>query len=242
MKDSLIRLFVTLGLCTVLSACNTVNSKDLKTSGITADITIDGSSSQTSVTAFLSTGSGLGADPVNLDPGDTLSTSDGTNSQVMVKASNGKYITSFPGNTSKPYTVSLTRNADVDAPNTAVTLPAPFTINSPTANQTFVSNAPIPLTWSPAAGSGTLKTNHSVDCTDNTGATLSSNSASYTISNTGNTSITLSMPTPSPGTTLASCSAIITLKLSTNGTVDPAYGSGSIVGRQTRSVSILVTP
>ena len=249
MKDSMIRLFSAFGLCIVLTACNnTVNSENLKTSGITADIIIDGISSQTSVTAFLSTGGGLAADLVNLNGGDYLSASDGTSSQVMSLASDGKYITSFPDNTSKIYTVSLIRSSDANAIHSGVIIPAPLTINSPADNQTFVSNTPIPLTWSPATGSGTLKTRHTVDCIDSNGVPLHSASSNFAINNTGSTTITLAMPTPAPGTTLVSCSALITLKLSVDGTnpafgvFDPAYGSGSIVGTQTRIVTISVTP
>lgn len=223
---------------------NTVSSTNLNTPGIyvIAAVASHGAN-QTKVTVDLSTGAKISADPVDLSSGDELIATSDTTSFTLTRAAKGRYEAVFPFNYSAPYTIALKRQAYIDAPSTLATLPVPFTINTPAANQVFLSGSAISLNWSPANFADAFSVKYNTTCTDTTGRHVNTvGIASHVDSGSLAIQSATLLPTQVGLDTTKSCLCNLTLTRERNGSVDPNYMGGSMVAKQIRSLSIVLNP
>lgn len=202
--------------------CETVGSKDIKTSGLYADLEATASGNgKTSVKATLTLGKGS-LTFLELSSGDTLTATSGTTSKAMSRASlfgSTWYETELPGDgANMDVKVALTRAADTSAPTSVVTLPAPFSLSTPTAGQKFSrAGAPVFVSWQGAGQPDEMRLGVSGSCIDSIPeAALSGDSGQHT----------LPALKAKSGEEQKSCDVVITMKRVRHGQVDPAYGKG----------------
>jgi hypothetical protein len=137
----------------VLAGCTeTLDSKNIKTAGISATIEATATSdSSTSVKATLKAGGDESNTYIDLSDGDAIFASADGDKKEMSAESTGEYVASFgKANEGLAINVSLERADDDPAPKSDGTMPAPFTLDALPA--TPVSRAEdITITWSPTS-------------------------------------------------------------------------------------------
>jgi hypothetical protein len=133
------------------------------------------------------------------------------------------------------YVINLTRASDTSAPNSNVTLPAPFTIAAPTSAASFSrASDSITVSWSAAGSSDKMALAVSGGCINEYDQVLTGDSGTATISSG-------SLKNLVDGS--QNCQVTLKLSRQRSGTLDPAYGyGGSIVAAQVRSVTFQSTP
>ncbi len=219
--------------------CETVDSGDIKTSGLYADLEADATGNgRTSLKATLTLGPGS-LTYLRLEEGETLVATSGTTSKTMSRTSlfgATWYETEIAADAADtPFTIALTRVSDTSAPASTVTLPAPFTILAPTANQ-VVSRAggPLALTWQAAGSTDELRLGASGPCIESVPeAALTGDSGSHQ----------LAAFQAKENEAATTCNVTLTLRRVRRGTVDPAYGKGgAFTARVMRQVTVSSTP
>lgn len=224
-----------------LAGCSTSQSADIATDGIHADlsVTADGSGQSTAV-AVLRAGDATSNDFIDLSAGDTLVATEGSNNaQTMVREDFANliyYQAIFAVDSADtPFDIAFNRTNYVSAPNSAVTLPAPFVLTGPTENAGISRQSPITITWSGSGQADPMHWDANGDCIQAVGADISSD--------TGTATIAAGTIVPQQGQGTASCTVTIHLSRTRAGTLDPAYGKGGEINAvQERSVDILSQP
>ena len=223
-------------------ACTSVASTDIKTAGITANLTVTGNpNGSTTVDAPLDVDTNA-TDTVQVTGGDTLTAKAGSQSQPMTATDllgGYSYSAAFSGEDDggTVYTVSFNRTSDVSAPNSTVTMPAPIAISSPASSASFSrATGNIVVDYSPSGGPDPVSWTLGGACINQAGTSLTADPGTFTI-----VAGSVTVPT---GTTTApgSCSVTLTISRTRTGTIDPAYEGGSINATQTQSVSFISTP
>lgn len=233
-------------LAAALAGCESIQSEDIATHGIYADLESDGYGSGTTlVSAELRAGGELSNVTVDLGPCDRLAATLGGLERTMARRDDvlGRvwYETSFAGEPAgAPLRVAFLRTdgggctaPGPSAPDSTVTLPAPFSIAAPAAGASLSRSAPFAVSWTPATP----------DPMRLTIAGLCVRAASFAVA--GGTSSMLVpagalQPVSDP---LASCAVELELTRFRTGTVDPAFGEGGrFVARQTRRVTAQSVP
>jgi hypothetical protein len=222
------------------TACTSVKSTDLETSGMSAHIgvTADGQGN-TAVSAELTVDNSL-TDFVDLSPGDSFAAKAGGTSQSMTRGDLLgiiSYSTSFSGQAAPgtAYTVALSRKApDVSAPSSTCSIPQPFEITSPASGLAYSRGGDgIVVTYSNAGQSDPVSYQLSGPCVNTAGGTISPDSGSFTIAKS-----TLVASGGAP-----SCTVSLTVTRARSGQLDPAYGyGGSITCGQARSITFVSNP
>jgi hypothetical protein len=229
-------------LVSAAAACTDLQSADLKTAGMstTMSVTADGTG-QTTVSAQFNVDSNP-TDFVNLSSGDSASAQAGGQTHAMSESNalgDISYQTTFSGEDGDGtvYTVALQRSTDVSAPASTVTLPAPFTITSPTSNSAFSrATSDVVVTYGSAGSQDSMTWSISGSCINGTSGTASGDTGSFTIARG-------SLVLPPGGQASGTCQVTLSMTRSRSGQVDPHYGSGgSIVAYQSRSVTFNSTP
>lgn len=232
---------LSVGCAAIWLGCTDVSSADLKTQGITARLLVaaDGTGATTS-TAVLNVDTNL-TDFVQLASGDTLVTDVSTQSEPMASENVGGVITysaAFTGQDAPgtQYTVVFNRAAgNASAPASVATIPQPFNI-SPLTRQTFSrANDDIVLQYATSGSTDQMSWSISGSCLNVlAGQTLSGDPGTFTITKG-------SLVSKAAGGD-QNCQATLTLTRAREGTLDPAYGGGSIYGQQQRSVTFTSSP
>ena len=221
-----------------LTACADVSSEDVLTSGMYADLRVEGSDHGTStVTAVLKVGGAKSNTYVELAQDDELVASVGDETQVMVEQTIGdyhEYVAGFAtANGGDVFTVSLNRSIDEGAPNSTMTLPDPFDIDP--VEGPFQRSADITLTWSPANSTDNMRLTVTGDCVLTYERDISGDPGIVTIE--ANSLI------PINDDLEESCNVVYQLDRWRAGTVDPGYGEGGkAIAHQIRTVSVLTQP
>lgn len=232
-----IRLLALLAAGAALAGCSEdVDSDDVATDAIYASIFVsapgDGTSS---VSASLRVGGSNSNTFLDLTDYDALMAFVNDTSQGMSQSGNG-YSTSFPYEAEDtPYRVAFLRTpppdgecAGVSAPNSTVTLPAPFSITSPVQDEVISRGTAISLTW---AGSGEADAmSFTVDgtCIQSYADEIANDNGSFTIP--ADTIMVV-------GSDNASCTATLSVSRSRDGDLDENYGEGGVItARQSRAV------
>lgn len=234
-------LFATVAIC-ASAACTKVESSSIKTAGMSTLMSVSADGTGKTIASVQLLVDNNGTDHIDLSTGDSLSAKTGSQSQSMSRSNFlniVSYDAEFHGQDSggTEYTIALARNADVSAPNSKVTLPAPFTIQTPTASATLSrATDDVVVTY----GGGTSdKTSWqaSGDCIKSLGPQdLPGDPGTFTIAKGTITPLDASKAT-------ATCLVSIAISRTRAGQVDPAYGhGGTITAAQSRSITINSKP
>ncbi len=226
-------LFVILGAA-VFCGCSSTTSENVATQGIYADIDVFANGSGiTVVDAELEVGGdGLVRTSLELSPGDTLTAMANGIQKTMTEdlSTLGKfrYVASFDfDDAGTMFTVSLTRDNGVSAPDSNVTLPAGFIVQMPANNDVFGQADDIPIAWTPSGTTIVPAIEVSLSCTTNSGL-VSTATESVTLSgDTGVASLPVAAVIPI-GTldTAHLCDGEVHFSRSRRGNLDPNYGEG----------------
>jgi len=198
------QIYIVIGAA-LLSGCSSTTSDNVATAGINADIDVfaNGSGS-TFVDAELEVGDGLGGTSLQLVAGDSLTVT-----------ANGIQKT-------------MTEDASIkNAPNSNVTLPEGFVVQSPQSNDVFSLADDVPIQWTPNGTTITPDIDVSLSCTTTSGIVFTASRDVATSGDTGVASLPVASVIPI-GTldTTRLCEGEVRFSRWRRGDLDPAYGEG----------------
>lgn len=217
----------------LFSGCSSTTSDNVATDGINADIDVfaNGSGS-TFVDAELEVGDGLGGTSLQLVAGDRLTvTANGIQKTMTEDASiigRFRYEASFDfDDAGTMFTVSFSRNKGTNAPNSNVTLPEGFVVQSPQSNDVFSQADDVPIQWTPNGTTITPDIDVSLSCTTTAGISFTASQDVATSGDTGVASLPVASVIPI-GTldTTRLCEGEVHFSRWRRGNLDPAYGEG----------------
>jgi hypothetical protein len=232
---------LTLSTFLVATGCAQVESDDVKTDGIYANLQVEATGNGSSVaTASLKVGGSTSNTFLDLSPGDSLVAQSGADSADMVRNETlgaiwySAVFATDSANT--PFKISFVRDVEVSAPDSDVTLPAGFAITGPAADSSYSRSADaVVVTWDGSGAADPFSWQITGNCIV---AQFGQQTA-----DSGTLTIPAGAIQPGQNQGAASCQATIQLFRSRAGTLDGAYGEGgSVTARQTRSISILSAP
>jgi hypothetical protein len=229
-------------------ACQSIASSDVKTDGIYAALKATADSSPgTTIEARLKTGGGVSNTYLDLQGGDSLIAYFGSESKPMDRSSllgEVWYTAAFPSVAENTLVrVDFERKHDAQtmqclggsAPNSMVTLPAPFTISGPMAGANASRKSDLTITWSPSGGMDPMTYSISGDCIVPISNQIAGDTGSLTIS--ANTITTIA------NTAMLTCVITVNIQRARKGSVDSAFGQGGAFGAtQTRQLTLNTTP
>jgi hypothetical protein len=221
----------------IVVGCAQTPSNDLFTHGITAEITAQAAGDgTTTVGATFYVGNPIDLNFVQIDGSDQLSASFNGTKQTMAQTELGNivsYSTTFDDDSEgDQFTVDLQRSEDVSAPDSIATLPTPFTLAQP---PTMASRAAdLTLTWTSADSPDPIAWTATGSCINQASGTVDDGNSSLTIA--ANTFIQAGSAAPT------SCTITMALDRQDAGTLDPAYGGGTIYGVWAQSVELTSNP
>ena len=226
--------------CSACTAGRAVDSTELRTSGIVAQLSVvaDGTGQTTVSAALRAYDANLGQ--VYLNTADTLVASVDATSQPMPESDLPdviSYETRFLGHDAggTAYNIAFHRAYDVGAPSTTCTLPQPFTLTSPAAGSLSRASDDIVIDVEGAGG-------NAEDITYAIAGDCLSGATTGTLHGDGSSTV-IPKGTLAPGDpTQSSCVATLTLTREAPGRLDPAFDGGSVRAQQTRSISFVSTP
>lgn len=219
------------------SACTeNVDSTDVKTSGVYAEMSVlaqgNGSSE---VSAGLKVGGSNSNTYLEMKGPDSLSATVGTSTKTLSKSGNF-YKTTFPVDAADTsFVVAFNRGPDDEsAPNSTVTLPAPFTIAGIATGASISRAAGFTATWQAETPADPMRWTLDGDCMF---------SANKSISDTGTVTIVAADFSMHSGEEQTTCAATFCVDRTRTGTIDSAFGEGgSIDSSQHRCVAFSSTP
>jgi hypothetical protein len=160
-----------------IAGCHSSDSSDggaggtpIKTRDMYIKVTVEAADEVTAkVSAWLNSGDPFLGTYYTLTGGDTLSACVGS---VCKPLSHNvlKYEADLPYVAETPYVISLSRQVDVSAPDTVVTLPVPFTILAPGAGLRVTDGDVVTVQWSPAGADNTDHVTNKAVCDQEDGA------------------------------------------------------------------------
>ena len=231
-------LFLTLA---TLVACESVESTDVMTSGVYADIEAvaegDGS---TRASAILRVGGADSNTFLELVADDSLTASTGEETQELIEQSIGdyfSYVADFDVDAEDTeFVVAFERTVDEGAPNTTLSLPALFDLTGPEEGVTLSrSEEDITITWESSGTEDEMLWSASGGCFFDASGGIEGDPGTFTIEAGTLESVDEDEP--------ETCEATLVITRSRVGDLDPGYGEGgSVFGKQMRSVDILVSP
>jgi hypothetical protein len=221
----------------LLSACvtETVDSKNIKTAGMTALIQVNApNDSASTVTATFKVGGASSNTYVNFSGGDTVF-AEGADKRVQMDAQDtGKYTIDF--NTAAKdtrFVVDLQRDNDDDAPGSNGTLPEPFSFQVP--NMATSRATDITITWGPSGSNDNVTIELSGSCIFSRSIDVPGDTGSHVIS--GGTLASIDPMKPE------TCDITVEMTRSRTGTVDPIFDNESTFKlTQTRTAKFTSSP
>ena len=231
--------FAVLGLL----ACESVESEDVRTSGIYADYSASSSDGlNTEARAILKVGGDSSNTFVNLEGEDRLEVTSGGVTQTMIESNLGEiysYRADFSGaEVDKPFVFALLRGSeDENAPDSNVSLPAPFALTAPQAGAVFgrAANDAIEVTWDAAEDGDSMEIDLEGSCFKDVHEELDGDPGTYVIE-------AGSLEALDDGDA-ESCEATLSVHRLRTGSLDPAFEEGGkVVGEQVREVLIRIDP
>jgi hypothetical protein len=230
-------------LIAFISACTTVDSSDIKTHGIKPAMTISSSAEApgSNVTVSLH----VGDSPttfVELQDGESITATPGTEAAVTLTKQSLLGVTDYVGalDTQVPgtsVTIDLTRPTDTNAPASTVTLTEKLTLTSPAAGSTASrANNDVTVAWTDSAPSpDAVKVAWTGDCVQDGSLDVE----------VGKTSATIAKGTvlKKTGDNIPdNCDVTFSASRTHAGTVDPAFGGGSIAHVFSSSAKVTSNP
>ena len=223
--------------------CESAESEDIRTSGMYPNMSIvsDGASSQADV--IIRVGGPTSNTFVNLTSGDTLTVAVNDDQPVTMTENNlGDYYqysaTLNETEEDTQFTFALTRENDDSAPESIVTLPAPFSISSPLSENLFSrENDDVVVTWEPSGQGDSMTLYLGGDCIEDYSDASLDDTGSHTIS-----AGTLALDEEDDQFD-SSCSVDVTIRRNRVGTVDAVFDEGVLLtATQVRSSSFQSEP
>lgn len=229
----------TLILITALAGCSTTDSSDVLTSGIYAGITASApGNGSTQVSATLYLGNPINLNFVELTGDDKLVASHDGQEKVMLETEILNIVShsvSFDtDNEGDEFSVAFDRTVDDGAPDSSVTLPAPFDITPP-ASTSWSRQTAVSVDWSPVS-TDAIRWEARGDCIEIASGTLDDDAGTLTIAAN---QIQKRMADGVADT----CPMTLTITRVRQGDLDPGYGKGgSIEGWQVRTLDLTTAP
>jgi hypothetical protein len=226
-------------LVVLCAGCSTVDSSDILTSGIHAELSATSSGDGTTdVQAVLYLGNPINLDFVDLTGDDELFAIHGTQQKRMselILLNIVSHHASFPVDAEgEQFEIDFRRTVDNGAPSSTAVLPAKFTLTGPTTATSRA--AAIALTWSPANSGDRMSWQANGDCIDVATGPITGDPGSFSVPAN-------SLKKRMGDTVVDSCNVTVSVRRSREGDVDPAYGKGGyIAGTQVRTVTVMSTP
>jgi hypothetical protein len=225
-----------------LLACENVDSEDVMTDGIYADInafaTGDGN---TTVRAALRVGGGASNTFLEMVGDDQLLASMGEGDPVEMgeKSFLGSrwYTAEFDADAEDTeFNVAFERTVDEPAPESKMTMVAPFELTAPASSAEYSrATDDIEITWDASGSSDDMIVNIDGDCVQLYHEDLSGDTGSFTV-----VAGTLD---PAQDQDDETCSVTIELIRHRDGNLDPAYGEGGVIyARQIRTIQVSSAP
>lgn len=223
-------VFLVASLALATTACETIDSGDLLTGGMSANITAtaDGSGS-TDISTVLRAGGLRSNTFVDLQGDDLLSVTAGEQSADLSKQQLGNlisYTATLPVDAADTeFVVSLQRSVDDGAPSSTARLPEPFDFGE--TGDTFDASSNLAFDWTPSGTDDEMEVLVDGDCIIPWSRELDGDPGSFEIPGDEIESVS-----DEPGT---SCSVDVTLRRVRGGSVDPAFEEGVAQGVQERT-------
>ena len=233
-------LIAALSLSAALAACTEpVKSGEVYTDEIDATFTVmcDGELSTISATLILEGGYPLTY--VELEGDDSLTATAGGQSKELNTVTIGDsivYTAALPvTEADEPFVLALERSIDGGAPDTTVSLPAPFSISSPQEGASFSrSGEELVINWDLANDGDTMTVTVEGDCIEDWSESLSEDPGSLTIG--AGELVALD------GQEAETCDLTVGVSRMREGELDPAYAGGLIHAMQVRAVTLTAAP
>ncbi len=244
-RSNSLRVLVALGLFGALgTACEQVDSEDILTSGVYANIVAEAEGDgSTQVSTSLRVGGVLSNVFIDLSDGESITAVSGTDEKTLARRSvlgAISYTGTFTGDEAdKAFTVAWNRTDGLtSAPNTTITMPAPFALTAPTAGATFSrANDDIVVTWDT---SGTPDDMLWEVITSNCAREMKNNNIT---ADPGTFTIAAGTFTNIEGHETETCDTTLVMVRRRLGNLDPAYGEGGwVVGRHVQTVTFSSAP
>lgn len=218
--------------------CSDIKSSALNTSGIHAEISALVEDGSTSVDVILRAGDAMSLTYIELDTGDKLEATDGTENSVLSHSSFGAihtYDSSFsetaPGT---EFTISLLRELEDDAPISVATLTQDVTLI--VENDVHSRQDPMTISWEAnEPGDETLYIEVRGSCIFAIKEEVSLSDGTYTINSSD-------FEATNSETAQESCEVDVIIERRQTGTLDPAYGSGKVYGGVRKRTSLRLDP
>jgi len=217
----------------LFGACSSTTSDNVATGGIHTDIDVFANGSgRTWVDVEMEVGDGLGATSLRLASGDTLTVMANGIQKTMIEDASiiGRYryeATFDFDDAGTMFTVSFVRNNGASAPNSNVTLPEGFLVQSPQSSDVYGQSDDIVIQWTPNGTSIRPDIDVSLSCTT-TGGIIFSDTDSVTLGgDTGVASHPVAPVIPIGALDPSRlCEGEVRFSRGRRGNLDPAYGAG----------------
>ena len=220
-----------------MCACAEVKSSAINTDGMYANFDLYVEGSLVKASASFKVGDAISNTYIELDPADTVSASNTTESMALTHAElfnahvyNGVFTVTEPD---AEYTFALNRENETSAPNSTVSLPMGIQITTPSNNSTYSlsSGSAIEIKWENRT-EDLINVEMSGDCVNYFSTGEITDSAAFTIVGSDIT----------PDEPIGGCDATITVERLRQGNIDPAYEDGSVKARQTVTITLQIDP
>jgi len=230
------RPFYILPIVTMLCACSSTSSDNVATEGVHADIDVFANGSgRTSVDVELEVGDGIGATSLELVAGDQLMVMANGIQKTMIEDASiigrFRYEASFDfDDAGTIFTVSFFRDEGINAPNSNVTLPEGFIVQSPQNSDVFSQDQDVPIQWTPSGTTITPDIDVSLSCSTTSGIPFTASESVTLSSDTGVASLPVASVIPF-GTldTSRLCDGEVRFSRWRRGNLDPNYGEGGSI-------------
>jgi len=251
-----LKLLLNLPLLMVV-ACESVDSDDIRTSGIYASINVEANGNgNTLVKTRLTVGGVLSNTDLELEQGDQLVASASGGASFVMREDKEflggvEYKATFLFDTENTrFNVEFNRPSGVSAPDSFVIMPAPVSLVTPTVGQTFKRSENISISWTPVSNNmSKIKVYSSrASCTDANGQiitqSLNSNSVQFEFDPGGVTRVASSyIAARALSDPAASCVVSLRIVRTQKGVIDRAFGEGGrISANRSDTVDIRVVP
>lgn len=224
----------------LLCACSDIKSSALNTSGMNAEIVAMAEGSFTQVEVVLKAGDANSTTYVELDVGDSLSATDGTETFELGHSSFGvfhSYNATFSATEEDTeFTISFEREIEDDAPSSFAYIAGDFDVTSPFEGDIHSRQNPLRISWE-TADDNDEEMNIKADgsCVYKIDETVRVSAGSYTINSSD-------FDSANSDAAQESCTFEIILERIRVGFLDPAFGSGSVLGGVRKRISIRLDP
>jgi hypothetical protein len=238
--NKLLPLTLSLAALALTQGCTTLDSSKIKTSGISAHITVDADGTgKTNVTTKLNADTSS-TDFIHLVDGDVLVASVAQSSQPLSESKDilgeEAYLTTFSAQDGDgaSYVVAFNRKNDTSAPKSTAVLPKPFKITPPAASPYSRNSSDIVIGYAPSGTSDKTSIELTGDCIQ---------SYSQDISDTGTVNIPKGSLRQAEGKDAPTqCAVSFKIVRARQGLLDAAFQGGDVTATQTRTISITSAP